>query len=786
MTALLDTAQLSPTPFEIARTLRDRISDWADPNHVAQTTAELLRTELGRPAVSVFASDPVSGDLLLLGTAPGGEHRAPKGSRRSADRGILDKVLREKTVQRSMNHYVAPDFVLSLPGETRSGVAVPVMGGAHLLGAIHLEYTTPHTPSAADEELAEHVADQLAAAWGGRASGARATSHDDQRVSRRLREASALAAIAGGLAQADDFESTFERIAVSAAEILGCRGALLLMRHPSRQMLEVVAGAGDLRLPAATLVPIDGTRAGQVLRSGKPAETTLRDVSGDPILPPGLVDSVPGDGLIVPVTSVGKTTGVLLAIDSLGGDGFSAEDVQLLQALADQAGAAEAIRSIPPLRQRISDASLIAEVGRAMTGTLGLDEVLALIVRAAEMLVSGRFASVGLLSDDRTNLVLAATSGTLRGKEGTSIPTRETVVTPVALAGESLITTALGADSRGWPLGDDFGPAALVPLESHGQIRGVLLVGRSVGAPVPSDEDLDALRKLAAYAAIAIDNARLYRQQTELSRTLQIQAEELEKAYADLGSSQERLLVSEKMAALGRVTAGIAHEINSPLGSILNCLQLATTYAEEYQSSADDPDVSAADHLGIAKDLLESLSLAEEATRRVAQFVRTIKGQTRMEEDEVLPFDPAEEAESTLLLLRHELDHGRISIDADLPRGLAISGDRNKFAVVVQNLVSNAVDAYDEGSGVVRIRLRQDSGSVILEVQDEGIGIPEEIRPRIYDYLFTTKDVGKGTGLGLSLAHSIVTSHFHGAIDFRSESGSGTTFVVTIPLPVEN
>jgi signal transduction histidine kinase len=322
----------------------------------------------------------------------------------------------------------------------------------------------------------------------------------------------------------------------------------------------------------------------------------------------------------------------------------------------------------------------------------------------------------------------------------------------------------------------------LSPLESRGQIRGVLLAGRGPGTDPLTDGDVDAVRRLGAYAAIAIDNARLYREQTELSRTLQAQAQELEKAYADLRASQERLLVSEKMAALGRVTAGIAHEINSPLGSILNCLQLATTYAEEYRDSAGDPEVTADDHRGIAGDLLETLELAEEATRRVGQFVRTIKGQTRMDEERVVTFDPAEEADGTILLLRHELDHGRITLAAEFEQGLRVTGDSSKFAVIVQNLVSNAIDSYEDGEGIVRVRLAAAGDTAVLEVEDHGSGIPEEIRPRIYDYLFTTKDIGRGTGLGLSLVHSIVTSHFRGRIDYRSEIGAGTTFAVTIPL----
>jgi signal transduction histidine kinase len=272
---------------------------------------------------------------------------------------------------------------------------------------------------------------------------------------------------------------------------------------------------------------------------------------------------------------------------------------------------------------------------------------------------------------------------------------------------------------------------------------------------------------------------------TELAHAFQAQAGELEKAYRELAASQERLIISEKMAGLGRLTAGIAHEINSPLGSVLNCLQLATVYAQEYRSSALDPEVKPEDHVAIAQDLIETLALAEEATRRIAEFVQTIKGQTRLDEDRAALFDPADEVDGTLLLLRHALTDTPITLALELQRGLRVRGNRSRFAVVVQNLVSNAVDAYESGRGTVWIRIFRSGDSAVLEVQDTGSGIPPDIRCRIYDYLFTTKGVGRGTGLGLSMVHDIVTSHFGGTIDCQSEVGEGTTFRITLPLAIE-
>jgi signal transduction histidine kinase len=310
------------------------------------------------------------------------------------------------------------------------------------------------------------------------------------------------------------------------------------------------------------------------------------------------------------------------------------------------------------------------------------------------------------------------------------------------------------------------------------------MVTRAEGAPAPSDVDIDALRKLAGYASIAIDNAQLYREQTELSAALRAQTEELTRAYAELRESQERLVVSEKMAALGRITAGIAHEINSPLGGILNCLQLASSYAGEYESSIGDPEVTSEDHGAIAHDLLEAIRMAEAATRKVAQFVRTIKGQTRTGEEEVhAPFDVAEEIEGVVTLLGHELRNRNVLVKTEVEPGLSLVGDRGKFSLILQNLVNNAIDAYESAEGEVWVRMSQSGESLVLAVSDQGCGIPEAIRPRIFDYLFTTKDVGKGTGLGLSIVHSIVTSNFNGDISVESQPAVGTTFTIRFPSP---
>jgi signal transduction histidine kinase len=323
----------------------------------------------------------------------------------------------------------------------------------------------------------------------------------------------------------------------------------------------------------------------------------------------------------------------------------------------------------------------------------------------------------------------------------------------------------------------------MVPIELRGRVLGVISPDVPRSGRRPGLDSIQALEVFANQAAIAIENAHLLQAERETSDILKARSDQLEQAYRDLQASQQHLLVSEKMAALGRVTAGIAHEINSPLGGIMNSLQLARDLTHEYERSLGDPDVSADDHRQIADELKQTLALAEQAATRVGQFVRNIKAQTRAQaESHTDTFEVQPETESTMQLLAHLLRERGVRPVLSLQPWLRVRGDASRFALVLQNLVTNAMDAYEDRGGEVHVRASQRDGRVVVEVQDFGAGIPQEIRSRIFDYLFTTKDVGRGTGLGLSIVHSLVTGHFRGEIHVASEVGVGTTFTVVFPL----
>ncbi|MCP3136836.1 PAS domain S-box protein [Pyxidicoccus xibeiensis] len=248
---------------------------------------------------------------------------------------------------------------------------------------------------------------------------------------------------------------------------------------------------------------------------------------------------------------------------------------------------------------------------------------------------------------------------------------------------------------------------------------------------------------------------------------------------------QARLTLADRLASVGTLAAGIAHEINNPLAFVLSNLGFL---AEEFRHSLPPGDGAAAlqarlkgePDLGEWKEVLHE---ACEGAERVRQIVRQLKTFSRPDEERVQPLDMHSVLESVSMMAANEIRH-RAQLRreyGDIPPVMANEG---KLSQVFLNLVVNAAQAIPEGAAhrhEIRLATRRDgAGRVVVEVQDTGVGIPRDVMDRIFDPFFTTKPVGVGTGLGLSICHSII-SGLGGDITVESEPGKGTTFRVMLP-----
>ena len=256
---------------------------------------------------------------------------------------------------------------------------------------------------------------------------------------------------------------------------------------------------------------------------------------------------------------------------------------------------------------------------------------------------------------------------------------------------------------------------------------------------------------------------------------------ELEEANRSLKDIQAQLIQAGKMASLGRLVAGIAHEINNPLAFVLNNLFIV-------ENGLDRVIPEAAPHLSqhsLRKLRRVRARLAEmgEGLNRVKEPMVSLRTFSRLDEGEFKTIDVGESIDSVLLFLKHKM-HGRIRVEKRYGAARKLSCYAGRLNQVWMNLLDNAVDAI-AGAGKIVIRTSQADGVFVISVRDSGAGIPETIRSRIFDPFFTTKAVGQGTGLGLAISQGIVQDH-HGSIEVASEMGVGSEFHVKIPLDLES
>jgi signal transduction histidine kinase len=283
-----------------------------------------------------------------------------------------------------------------------------------------------------------------------------------------------------------------------------------------------------------------------------------------------------------------------------------------------------------------------------------------------------------------------------------------------------------------------------------------------------------ALRdKLRSTESLNIDLEREVRRRTEV---LEQRNKELHDALEKLRRAQDDLIRTEKLASMGRLVAGIAHEINNPVNAVINTLGPLEGALREL-ADAKDPAAAAA----ASRDAHEMLSVVQRGAARSKAIVQALHNYSRGDEEKPREVALARSIDDTLDLLRHRLKD--IRVEKQIDPALRITGFAGQVDQVFMNLITNAAQAIGERGGTIRIAAARhaEPSEVEVTITDDGPGIPPEVIPRIFDPFFTTKDVGEGSGLGLSIVHGIVERH-GGHIQVQSRVGEGTTFRVTLPV----
>jgi two-component system NtrC family sensor kinase len=275
------------------------------------------------------------------------------------------------------------------------------------------------------------------------------------------------------------------------------------------------------------------------------------------------------------------------------------------------------------------------------------------------------------------------------------------------------------------------------------------------------------------------EQKKLERQVEEYTHNLEKTNQELENALKSLKEAQSQLIQAEKMVAVGQLAAGVAHELNNPLGGILGYSQFALEKINQKPISQFDQEDT--------ESFLQYLKDIEQQTKRCRAIIQSLlKFSRASRKEEFEPTDVNSVLKETFIFIKHQVEKNRVRLVENLVEFLPlINGQPSQLQQVFTNLILNAVQAMPEGGTLtIHSRTKEDHQAIEISFTDTGAGIPEENLSKIFEPFFTTKKVGEGTGLGLSVSYGLIKNH-GGEIKVQSQKGQGTTFTVILPVKEE-
>ena len=323
---------------------------------------------------------------------------------------------------------------------------------------------------------------------------------------------------------------------------------------------------------------------------------------------------------------------------------------------------------------------------------------------------------------------------------------------------------------------DSLQAALVIPMIFSESGKGFISLGYKRSGDLYTSDDLELLQTLANQSSISIENARSYRIIEELNENLEkkirSRTRELEAALLEKEKTQEQLIRSESLAAVGQLVAGVAHELNNPLSSVSSLVQSTLESLEEKCGKKD-----------YEEDIIDDLRFTLKELNRAKEIVGSLLDISRQTEVYTEPIDINTVVKDALRVLYNQYKSYELKIVKDFKEGIPeIRGNFAHLGQVCLNVIKNAIQEVKKNSGRIRLRTWFDSDvkQVIFECSDSGKGIPQQLIKDIFKPFFTTKEVGTGTGLGLYISHEIVKRH-NGNIFVSSTEGEGATFRIELP-----
>lgn len=262
--------------------------------------------------------------------------------------------------------------------------------------------------------------------------------------------------------------------------------------------------------------------------------------------------------------------------------------------------------------------------------------------------------------------------------------------------------------------------------------------------------------------------------------------QDITRNYVDqIHDNQNMLMERERLASLGQLIGGIAHNLKTPIMSISGAAEGLTDLVKEYEASVGDPEVTVQDHHDIAKDMKDWIDKIRSYTEYMSDVITAVKGQAvTMSEEQAISFTLDELVKRVNILMKHELKNALVELNVSMKTDerTVLKGNINSLVQVINNMVSNAIQSYNgKPDNKIDLIISKEDNNVIISVKDYGIGLPDEVQKKLFKEMITTK--GKnGTGLGLFMSYSTIRAHFNGNITFETEKGKGTVFNIILPL----
>jgi signal transduction histidine kinase len=567
---------------------------------------------------------------------------------------------------------------------------------------------------------------------------------------RRVEELSALNEAARDIAASLDLSDVLREASAAARRLVGASRAWVLLHDPATGALRVAEGVGiEPNVRGVTVEVEPGSFIDELVRSRRAA--VAEDV-GPSRIGAQYRALLAGRALAaVPVQLRGELLGVLVTDEVAGPRRFTEADLGRLTALADRlAVAMENARLYQETRVRAEQLGLLHEVGRSLVETLDIEQVLERGVRNLARIVGAPDAYLSLVSEDGATVSFRAVTSHWDELKGITFPARPSdasISNRVIASREPLLVPDAERDPRVLPEVQAVTRAKAylgLPLVVGERAIGAVVIAETRGPRIFTPAEVERAAAIANQLAVAVDKARLY--------------QDLRRSYAKLAHAQQQLVQGERLAALGELSAVVAHEVRNPLGVIFNSLGSLRRLVRP---------------MGDAKLLFD---IVEEESERLNRIVGDLLDFARPSTPQLRPEPLGRVAEDAVAAA---VPPQGIEVVRDLDPALPpVPVDARLVRQALLNLAVNAVQAMPRG-GRITVRARREGDAVVVELEDTGPGIPDEVRERIFEPFFTTK--ASGTGLGLAVVRRIVEGH-GGEVRVRTAPGVGTTFALRFPL----